>query len=142
METDMVIIIDTREQRPYDFGDIKAEKKKLDSGDYSVAGFEDRIAIERKTVEDLIGTFIKRREAFYAELRRLQDYDATCIIVEGSLKDIYGKKYVSSISPIAVMGTIMHILIEMKIPIHFCGNRQCAREFVIAYLIKAWRYLK
>lgn len=137
----MVIVIDTREQLPYDFGDIETVTKKLESGDYSVVGFEDRIAIERKSLEDLIGTFIKRRVAFYRELERLQEYDHACIVVEGSLKDIYDKKYISSISPLAVVGTIMHILIEMKIPVYFCYNRQITREFVIQYLMKARRYL-
>ena len=43
----MIIAIDTREQRPYRF--VWSEIKTLTTGDYSVIGLEDRVAIERKS---------------------------------------------------------------------------------------------
>ena len=54
----MKIIIDSREQRPFDFlsqnGDIETERGTLDTGDYSVAGLESRVAVERKSLADLV----------------------------------------------------------------------------------------
>ena len=47
---ELIVAIDTREQKPYRFP--RSEVKTLASGDYSVVGLEDRIAIERKTKED------------------------------------------------------------------------------------------
>lgn len=43
---DFTIVIDTREQQPYAFG-CASERRKLDAGDYSVAGCESQIAVER-----------------------------------------------------------------------------------------------
>lgn len=45
-----MIIVDTREQRPWDFSfyGYEVKSKKLDYGDYTVAGKSDQIFIERK----------------------------------------------------------------------------------------------
>ena len=46
----MNIIIDTREQNPYTFEkyNVTIERAVLPVGDYSLPGFEDHVAIERK----------------------------------------------------------------------------------------------
>lgn len=53
----MKIVIDTREQTPYGFAKYDAEpiRAALPTGDYSLPGFEDRVAIERKSLDDLVG---------------------------------------------------------------------------------------
>ena len=43
------IIVDTREQKPWDFNDnFNTTKAKLDTGDYSIEGLEHILCIERK----------------------------------------------------------------------------------------------
>ena len=42
------IIIDTREQKPWEFPGHTTAVQKLDTGDYSVEGLEDILCIERK----------------------------------------------------------------------------------------------
>lgn len=51
----ITIIQDTREQCGYDFAkypEVVCETGTLDTGDYSLPGFTDKIAIERKTIDD------------------------------------------------------------------------------------------
>lgn len=62
----MRLIIDSREQAPYDFAtyDVDTEPGTLHTGDYSLAGFEDRVAIERKSLDDLIACLCVGRERF------------------------------------------------------------------------------
>ena len=48
------LIIDSMEQKPYSFKPFQKwfasiERKKLAAGDYSIAGLEDRVAVERKS---------------------------------------------------------------------------------------------
>lgn len=52
----MRILIDTREQQPFSFTryEVATEPATLPVGDYSLPGFEDWAAIERKSLEDLI----------------------------------------------------------------------------------------
>ena len=69
------VIIDTREQLPYSFDDEKVEAvpKKLGAGDYSLEGYEDRVAVERKTMDDFVNSVVHGRKRFYKELRKLAE---------------------------------------------------------------------
>jgi ERCC4-type nuclease len=87
----MRILIDTREQEPYTFTGYEAatETATLPRGDYSLPGFQDRAAIERKSLNDLIGCLMgKDRERFERELARGRHYRASspfkCAIVSHS----------------------------------------------------------
>ena len=42
------IIVDTREQQPWTFDNYVTANQKLDTGDYSILGMENILAIERK----------------------------------------------------------------------------------------------
>jgi len=59
----MKILIDTREQQPYDF-DTPFEMGTIPIGDYSIRGLENHIAIERKELNDLISCLTTGRERF------------------------------------------------------------------------------
>lgn len=45
---DFTIIIDTREQQPWEFEHYSTASRKLDTGDYSIEGLENLFTIERK----------------------------------------------------------------------------------------------
>ena len=78
------IIIDTREQAEYSFA-CQVVHRKLDAGDYSVEGFESRVAVERKSLPDFVHTVIHDFDRFAAELEKLSQMDAACIVVEADL---------------------------------------------------------
>ena len=48
---DFRIVIDSREKEPYTFA-CEVQKAKLEAGDYSVQGFEQHVAVERKSLPD------------------------------------------------------------------------------------------
>ncbi len=104
------IIIDTREQRPWSFSrwPVKCERRKLDTGDYSLNGIECGISIERKSLDDLIGCLMgSNRDRFERELERSMDIYRFFVVVEGSWQDIAKQRYVSKIKPQSVMQSIM-----------------------------------
>lgn len=84
--SDFVIVIDTREQRPYQWPAAVTIRKALPAGDYSVLGLEDRIAIERKSLTDAYGTFGRGRKRFEKELSKLADMDFAAVVIEASMK--------------------------------------------------------
>jgi len=129
------IVIDTREQNGYSFS-VPAVRRKLDAGDYSVEGFEERVAVERKSLPDFVRTVIHARRRFHAELRRLTRYEFACIVVEGSQQDIQTGKYPGRAHPNAILGSATSICVDWGIPVHFCGNRQTARQFVEEFLLQ------
>jgi len=80
----MRILIDTREQAPFTFQgyDVDPEPATLPVGDYSLPGFEDRVAIERKSLEDLISCLMgSNRDRFERELYRGRHYDLFAVVV-------------------------------------------------------------
>jgi DNA excision repair protein ERCC-4 len=134
----MSIVIDTREQLPYSFKSHTLVRK-LEAGDYSVAGAEDRIAVERKSMTDFIGTVIRGRKRFHAELRKLAEYEHACIVVEGSLRDLLEGRYTGGAHPNALLGSVLSIVVDFGIPVYFCSDRQCACHFVAGYLERCHR---
>ncbi len=141
-ETDRIpVIVDTREQEPYDFdsGGMTATRRALPAGDYSLDGWEDAVAVERKTLEDLIHTVIRSRKRFRTELERLAGYKAACIVVEANLDDILAEQYRSGAHPNAVLGSVVSIVVDLGVPVFFCSNRQAARAFVEGYLRRVYR---
>lgn len=62
----MKIVIDSREQCPFTFGgyDCGVVRGALATGDYSLAHLEHQIAIERKSLDDLLGCLTSGRERF------------------------------------------------------------------------------
>jgi ERCC4-type nuclease len=89
------IVIDTREQTPYGFesiaGDVgeKCEtitvptvRGTLASGDYSLEGHEQNIAVERKSLADLYATIGHGRERFEAEFRRMNEMSHAFLVIE------------------------------------------------------------
>jgi DNA excision repair protein ERCC-4 len=66
-------LIDSREQAPFTFTGyyVDSETATLPVGDYSLPGFEDRAAIERKSLNDLISCLMSsNRERFEKELAK------------------------------------------------------------------------
>ena len=133
------IIIDTREQEGYSFDPRLAAtvRRALPAGDYSVAGLEAAVAVERKTLDDLVSTVIHSRERFRNELRKLAGYRAACVVVEAGLMDVLSRRYRGNAHPNAVLGSALSIILDFRVPVFFCSNRQAACQFVQAYLLAA-----
>lgn len=92
----MVIITDSREQRnqhileKFSNLDIPFKIKKLDFGDYSMAGYEDKIVIERKaSLTEIAANFCKGRDRFEAEFTRATESGAKIylLIEDGKGRD-------------------------------------------------------
>lgn len=90
------IIIDTREQTPWDWPPEMAATTRgtLKQGDYALAG-DSRFAIERKSLDDFAATMASGWARFERELMRMQDagFVARVIIVESSMDDLIYHRY-------------------------------------------------
>jgi len=133
------IVIDTREQEPYSFDPrlTGAVRRALPAGDYSVEGLEERVAVERKTLDDFVSTVIHSRARFRKELRKFAGYPAACVVVEAGVLDVLLHRYRGDTHPNAVLGNALSVILDYRVPVFFCGNRQAACQFVQAYLLAA-----
>ncbi|HEY6921950.1 MAG TPA: ERCC4 domain-containing protein [Steroidobacteraceae bacterium] len=126
------ILIDTREQRalrfPPDLG-VDCGAATLPAGDYSVRGFTHLIALERKSVADLIGTLTKGRERFENELDLLEQYRWKAILVEGRRGDVEAGIYRSMATPQSIIGSLRAIWMRWSVPTFWLDSPEgCARE--------------
>lgn len=86
----LTIVIDAGEQLPYVFppADAATARYAIPVGDYSIAGLEDRFAIERKSLEDLFNTVIGDRARFVEELERARGYAFFAVLVEATFREV------------------------------------------------------
>ncbi|SPD73775.1 conserved hypothetical protein [uncultured Desulfobacterium sp.] len=133
---DFKIKIDTREQIPYWFS-MPTERGTLSVGDYSVVGFENQIAIERKALNDLIGCLTVGRDRFKKELSRAKTLDYFAVVVEGKFSDLTCGRYRSKMNPKAAVQSLLTFSVRYgRLPIFFCETRQYAQEVTESLLTK------
>src|SRR5687767_13911153 len=107
-------IRDSREQLFWTFPEdvAKTVVQALPSGDYSILGLTDKVAIERKTLSDFVGCCVQSWRRFRRELERLQSYESAVVAVEANVEDVFSKKYRSALHPHAVLGRAQAIFLD------------------------------
>ena len=83
------VLVDDREKKAWDLP-YKIEKKRLKTGDYTIKGFEEIVAIEKKSglVELLNDLANGYRGTFERFLKRLSKYPVKVIVVEDTLSEL------------------------------------------------------
>lgn len=147
------IVVDTREQRPLDFsafGDVRIVRAKLWPGDYSLQAASRILAIERKSVSDLIGTM----KSGYAGLSATTPKRFDCELLglcgvkylggrafvlvepdgyaESAQEQIEAWHYQADIKPDTVMAFVETIRHGWRIPVILANSRAHAAEVVVA----------
>lgn len=135
----MRVIVDSREQVPFAFSGpryegVTVEVGTLTVGDYSLAGLTDKVAVERKSLPDLVACLGRERERFERELQRGAALDAFAVVVEASWADLAGGKYRSKLQPHAACQSVLAFAGRYRLPFPFAGSR--AAEYV------AWVFLR
>jgi ERCC4-type nuclease len=127
------VLIDTREQRALRFAPelgVDCGAATLPAGDYSVRGFTHLIALERKSVSDLVQTLSHGRERFENELDLLAGYRWKAILIEGDQADIEGHVYRSNMLPKSVLGSLRAFAWRWGVPHFWCTDPRGAAEHV------------
>ena len=137
----ITVVTDSREQLPYIFDPAKVAtiRKALPAGDYSLAGLEDRVAVERKSLADFVTTVIRGRKRFHRELKKLSAFESACVVVECNFRDLVDGRYRSDAHPHALIATVASIVVDFGVPVFFCSDRQAACRFVEEYLTRFHR---
>jgi len=130
----VTIEIDTREQAAYRFKN--SEIGTIPIGDYSIPGLENHIAIERKSLDDLMGCLTKGRERFERELFKGKALDYFALIIEASLSDIINGRFRSEMQPKAAIQSLLAFSIRYRLPIFFCENRKYGQRVTESLLLK------
>ncbi len=135
----ITIIVDTREQLPFDLSPLTTEAGTLATADYSVKGLEQRICLERKSLPDLVTCAGSERERFGRELQRMLAFPARLVIVETSWSQVLYGGWRSSITPQQLSGSILGWMAQ-GIPFLLAGDRQMAQDAARRWLYQAARH--
>ncbi len=139
MNVSPVIVVDTREQEPWSFRDLPTEPGTLDTGDYSVRGLEHRVAVERKSLDELLACIGRERDRFKRELQRLRAYRFRCLVVEASYADLERGEWRSKIQPSHVLGSLAAWMAQYSLPVMLAGDHEPAARFAEKFLYQAAR---
>lgn len=129
------IVVDTREQNPWPLTGFETRRGTLHAGDYSLAGYENSVAIERKSKEDAWGCVGGGRKRFVACVERLAALDRAAIVIECSLSDMLVKPpYVKRVTPATAVGSYISWACGYRIPVFWCDNREYAERVAVRFL--------
>ena len=139
MKAPPTAIIDSREQLPFDFENLPSEIGTLDTGDYTICGMEHLVAVERKSLPDLLMCIGRERDRFRRELQRLQAYKFRFLVIESTVAEIEDGQWRSQILPSHVLGSLAAWTAQYELPIWLSGNHAAAGQFVERFLIQSAR---
>jgi DNA excision repair protein ERCC-4 len=126
---DLTAVVDTRERRPLDLSPLRACYGTLPTGDYSVLGLEHVVAIERKSLPDLVGCVGRHRRRFDREVQRLLAFPVRALVVEASWSELEAGNWEGRVKPIAAVGSALG-WVASGLPVLMAGNRRQAARFV------------
>jgi len=137
----MKIIIDTREQHPYQFPpDIKTEIATLKTGDYSILGFENQVCVERKSLSDLFGSLGKGRPRFEREFQRMAKLHYACLMIECNFMDVFcSPPRFAKVHPKSVFRSVIAWSIRYNVHVYWGINRELSQKLTLILLQRWWK---
>ncbi len=139
MKISVTAIMDTREQYPFLFPTMPAKLGTLDTGDYSVAGIEHLVTVERKSLSDLLGCCGRDRDRFKRELQRMRAYRFRLLVVEANLADLEAGEWRSKLKPNHVLGSLAAWSAQYTLPVWLGGDHDACGRFVERFLYHSAR---
>ena len=133
------IIVDTREQQPLWTAGANVVVRKLDTGDYSLEGFEDVVCIERKkSVAEVATNIVEAR--FWREIDRMAEFKHKHLVCNFTIDDIlrYPKgsgipkwrwKYLK-VKPKFILSSLSKIQMKYDIEVHYCRGTAEMRRVI------------
>jgi len=123
------LIVDSREQAPYTFSgdkypDLSVETGTLQTGDYSLSGLTDMVAIERKSLDDLAGSLTTGRERFKRELARSKGLDFFSLVIEADMDQVARHEYRSQMKPKALIQSLFAFQVRYDLNVIWAGSRE------------------
>ena len=120
------IIIDTREKRPLCVSTYPMERTTLAVGDYGLAGFStwDRpeFIVERKALDDLVGSLTKGRARFWRELQKMRAFQFAALLIEATPDEVELHRYRSRATPQSIMASLAAVQVRLGVHIVWGGD--------------------
>ncbi len=134
------VVVDSREQTPLTFRRLPSVPGTLTTGDYSFAGGEELLSVERKSIPDLVGCCTgDSRERFGRELHRLRGFRFKRLLIVGAKCEVEQHRYRSNVSPNAVLATLSAFEVRYDCPVVWIPDPEEAARQVESWV---WWYAR
>ena len=145
---DLKIIVDTREQQPWSFDFNEIAVAKLDTGDYSVAGLEEILCIERKkSVSEIANNIVEKRYKDWT--KRMSKYKYKFLMLEFDLDDVYRYPRIPDVpkklwekikvSPKFIIKCLIELQVYYNMQVVFCGDHENAERLALSIMKKVYQ---
>ena len=131
------IIMDTREDKPFHFKKHQITERGLKFGDYALEGEENKVVVERKSLMDFIGSFVKDFARVEREFQRAKEAGAYLIVVcEEDLNTALNFNYIpfvkkfTKMKPEVVFHNVRNLLQRYDCQFVFCKGKRVAADIV------------
>jgi DNA excision repair protein ERCC-4 len=128
-----VIAVDSREQERLHFTRLESRVVSLVTADYGLLACPHAVAIERKSIQDLVASVSSDRDRFERELMRMKAYPFRRLIIVGSRGEIEMGRYRSKMAPKAVLHTLSAFEVRYDLPICYFSDAPSA-----ALQVESW----
>jgi len=135
-----VLLQDTREQHPLFTRLPKGliiQSATLKDGDYSVRGFENKIAFERKGITDLFPYCSTERDKTVAKMTRLKTFDFAALIIEAKESEVLQHQVFTKVHPETIKGALISFQVRYGVHLQF-GNREYLGRWLLERALKFW----
>ena len=143
------IIVDTREQQPWEFENMVKSVSKLDTGDYSLQGLEHMLCIERKkSVSEVANNITESR--FKDVVARMDTFKYAFLLLEFELDDVLSYPIGSNvpkkmweklkITPKFILKHLIELQLLHNIKVLFCGSPSSAERMALSIMRKVYEF--
>ena len=146
IDPSMILLQDTREIKPLFTRIPKGltiQSATLHNGDYSIKGFENRFAIERKFIGDLFPYCSSERDKTVAKMQRFRKMiDAggwVGLCIEEKESTVYQHQNFTQVSPETVRGAIISFAVRYHVQVYFAGNRENAARWILDHACRFYK---
>ena len=141
---DLLILVDTREQLPIFEGYNQHIRQTLKNGDYSIKGFEDRFAIERKKQGDLwtyCSSEMERKTK--PKMQRFNDIvragGFVGLAIEATEDDLLtGYYWAKNYKPEVVRGALKSFEVDYGVNVYYNRDRQAIERWILDRMVRFW----
>jgi DNA excision repair protein ERCC-4 len=134
-EPPFTILVDTREQREFRFYGLATTVGTLKTGDYSLVGYQDRVAVERKSKADIWMCCATERPRFERCLERLAALERAAVVIECDLRELSIRpEYIQRVTPATVVGSCISWSCKYRLPFYWCDTRAYAERVTVRFL--------
>lgn len=128
------VVVDTREKRGYRFT-CPVEEKALPVGDYSVAGLEGMVVVERKGFDDVYKCLSGDRGRFEVQLRKLSKIPHRALVLDTTVNSLLIGHAHCALSGINALDRLLTLCVKHGIAPIFAGTKG---PLVTQMLLATW----